>query len=152
MEIINLNITSNYDQNQQVIKAYADFEKLIHALRKKYIPAHLVIMINQHIAELNMLSGSAKTIAKELRKRQLVLLTLIEKEIKLVTRHHYRKLWMLIGMLAFGVPMGIAFGAGFDNMAFLGIGMLIGMYFGFAIGNEMDHNAYENGNQLDFSH
>lgn len=149
MEIINLNFTTAPDQDQQLTKSFVDFENMIYALRKKYIPAHLVMVINQHIAELNAMSGSSKAIARELRKRQFVLLKLIEKEIRLVAKHHYRNLWLVIGMVAFGLPMGIVFGAGFDNMSLMGIGIPIGMFFGFVIGNEMDNNAFENGKQLD---
>lgn len=149
MEIINLTLNGNHDQDRQLIKTYADFENLIYALRKKYIPSHLVIIINQHIAELNVLSGSAKAISKELRKRQFVLLKIIEKEMSLVARNHYRKLWLVIGMVAFGLPIGVVFGAGFDNMSLMGIGMPIGMFFGFTIGKEMDDKAFENGKQLD---
>ena len=74
---------------------------------------------------------------------------MVEKELKLVTKNHYRNTWLAIGMTAFGIPLGIAFGGSLGNMAFIGIGMPIGMAIGIAVGTEMDKKASENGKQLD---
>ena len=51
-------------------------------------------------------------------------------------------------MSAFGIPLGVAFGASLDNMAFLGIGIPIGMAIGMAVGAGMDKKAFEEGRQL----
>ena len=67
---------------------------------------------------------------------------MIEKELKLVTKHHYRTTWLAVGMAAFGIPFGVAFGASLGNMAFLGIGIPIGMVVGMAIGSNMDKKAF----------
>ena len=149
MELNKLSMALGADPDQNTVKAYAEFENLLSALRKKHMAAHLVVVINQHIAELNAFAGSAIAITKELRKHKMEILKLIEKEASLVTKNHYRKLWLVIGMVAFGLPLGIVFGAGFDNMPLMAIGMPIGMIFGFAIGNALDKKAFENGNQLD---
>ena len=55
---------------------------------------------------------------------------------------------MAIGMVAFGLPMGVAFGAALGNMAFLAIGMPVGLAIGLAMGSGMDAKAAEEGRQL----
>jgi hypothetical protein len=56
---------------------------------------------------------------------------------------------MAIGMSAFGIPLGVAFGTSLGNMGLLGIGIPIGMVIGMAIGSGMDKKAFEEGRQLD---
>jgi hypothetical protein len=53
-------------------------------------------------------------------------------------------------MSAFGLPLGVAFGAALGNMAFLGIGLPIGMSIGIALGNGMDTKAKNEGRQLEW--
>ena len=86
---------------------------------------------------------------KQLRKTQTSILSKIEKELKLVTKNHYRNTWLAVGMAAFGIPLGVAFGASLGNMAFLGIGLPIGMIIGMAVGTNMDTKAFDEGRQLD---
>ena len=64
-------------------------------------------------------------------------------------KKHYRNTWLAVGMAAFGIPLGLAFGATLGNMAFLGIGLPIGMVFGMSVGTNMDKKAFEEGRQLD---
>ena len=56
---------------------------------------------------------------------------------------------MALGMAAFGVPLGVAFGTSLDDMSFLAIGLPIGMVIGLAVGSGMDKKALEEGRQLD---
>ncbi len=113
------------------------------------MPSEIVNLINQNIDEINSFSGSNKDLQKQIRKSQSNILKLIEKELKLVPKNLYRTRWMVIGMTVFGVPLGMAFGASLDNMAFLGIGIPIGMVIGMAIGAGMDKKAFEEGRQID---
>ena len=57
---------------------------------------------------------------------------------------------MALGMSAFGIPMGVAFGAATDNMGLIGIGIPIGMSIGIAVGAQKDAQAAKNGLQLKF--
>ncbi len=86
---------------------------------------------------------------KRIRKSQSNILKLIEKELKLVPKNLYRSRWMAIGMSAFGIPLGVAFGTSLWNMGLLGIGIPIGMVIGMAIGSGMDKKAFEESRQLD---
>ncbi len=149
MDIKELNIRSNIEQDKKLTNKYVYFEKLLDELKKREMPSEIVNLINQNIDEINSFSGSNKDLQKQIRKSQSNILKLIEKELKLVPKNLYRTRWMVIGMTVFGVPLGMAFGASLDNMAFLGIGIPIGMVIGMAIGAGMDKKAFEEGRQID---
>lgn len=52
-------------------------------------------------------------------------------------------------MSAFGIPLGVAYVSIIGNMAFLSIGLPIGMVLGMAVGAGMDKKALKEGRQLD---
>ena len=136
------------EQDEKLKKSYAIFENLVDELKKKKIPEEILNPINQDIEEINSFSGSNKDLRKRIFKSQSNILKLIEKELKLVPKNFYRNRWLAIGMSAFGIPLGVAFGASLDNMAFLGIGIPIGMAIGMAVGAQIDQKAFEEGRQL----
>jgi hypothetical protein len=136
-------------QNKNLLRACDQFEALLAELKKKELTEEVVAYINKGIDEINAVSGSEKELRKKIRKTQSGILRFIEKELKLVTKNHYRNSWLAIGMAAFGIPLGVAFGASLGNMAFLGIGLPVGMVIGMAVGSGMDKKAFEAGRQLD---
>ena len=149
MDIKELDIKPNIEQDKKLTNKYVYFEKLIDELKRREMPSEIMNSINQNIEDINSFSGSNKDLRKQIRKSQSNILKLIEKELKLVPKNLYRTRWMAIGMSVFGVPLGMAFGASLDNMAFLGIGIPIGMVIGMAIGAGMDKKAFEEGRQID---
>lgn len=149
MDIKELFINPNIGQDKKLKNKYVYFEKLIDELKKREMPSEIVNSINQNIEDINSFSGSNKDLRKQICKSQSNILKLLEKELKLVPKNLYRTRWMAIGMSVFGVPLGMAFGASLDNMAFLGIGIPIGMVIGMAIGAGMDKKAFEEGRQID---
>ena len=74
---------------------------------------------------------------------------MIEKELKLVTKNHYRNTWLALGMAAFGIPLGVAFGTSLGNIAFIGIGLPNGLAVGIAVGTGMDKKVFEEGKLMD---
>ena len=122
--------------------------KLIQELNKKTIPEETTGFINKKIDEINEFSGSEKALSKHLLKVLSSILKEIEKKLKLVPKNHYRHTWMAIGMAAFGIPTGVAFASAMGNMAFIGIGLPIGMLIGMSVGTGLDKKAFEKGNQL----
>ena len=110
---------------------------------------HDIAGINKDIEELNNLPDTDKNLRSQVRKRQFRIVNLIEKELKIVTKNHYRNTWIALGMAAFGIPFGVALGASLGNMAFIGIGLPIGMALGMALGSTMDKKAFDEGRQLD---
>ena len=149
MVIIELSKRLDIQENKRGCRKYSSFEKLLDELRKREIPSELVNSINKDIELLNSYPNSDRAFIKQLSKSQSSILKLIEKELKLVTKNHYRTLWMTLGMSVYGVPIGAGLGAAFGNMAFIGTGIPIGMAVGIGIGIALDRKAFEKGRQLD---
>ncbi|WP_372641628.1 hypothetical protein [Ancylomarina sp.] len=149
MKIIELVRKSDIEEDKKLMAHYAFLESLIEVLRKKEIPSEIISSINQDIEAINSFSGSNKDFLKLLIKKQTEILQLLEKELKLVCKGHYRNLWMSLGMAAFGLPMGAAFGLSLGNMAFIGVGLPLGIALGMAYGATLDKKAQENGKQLE---
>ena len=146
MKIQDLISRPEINKDVKLNKAYVQLEKLINELRNKELSDEVVDSINVTIEELNSISG--KGLRNQIKKRQSKIISLIEKEHKIVPKNHYRNTWLAIGMVAFGMPLGIAFGASLGNMGYLGIGLPIGLAIGIAIGTKMDKKAFEEGRQL----
>jgi hypothetical protein len=148
MEIIPLTPSPKIEQNEKLIKNYIQFENLLNELKTRQLPDEIITHINNEISLINTTSASEKDLAKQISKSQSGILKLIEKELKLVPKNHYRNLWLPLGMSTFGLPLGVVFGLSLNNMAFLGIGLPIGMAFGVALGTALDNKAEKNGTQL----
>ena len=136
-------------ENKQLIDAYIQFEKLLTQLRKRKLPDEVVQAINTNIDLIDPDPGTEEDLRKQLRKTQSDILRLIEKELKLVTKNHYRNVWLALGIAAFGVPLGVVFGASLGNMGYLAIGIPFGLSIGLAIGTGLDKKAADEGRQLD---
>lgn len=149
MEIKELIKRPSINQNKKLIRDYAQFDKLLTELKKKALPEEIVKYINTGIDQINSFSEPEKELKKKIKKTQADILKLIEKELKLVTINHYRNIWLALGMVVFGLPLGVAFGTSMGNMGLLGIGLPIGMAIGIAVGSSMDKKAVESGRQLD---
>lgn len=148
MKIIELKKRPNIEKNSKSKEAYLQLEKLLNELTKRELPNNMVVSINKELEELNFLTDSRKELKKQIKKKQCNITKSLENELKIVSKNHYRNLWMAVGMAAFGLPFGVAFGSILGNMAFLGIGLPIGMVIGMALGSRMDKKAFEEGRQL----
>jgi len=149
MKLLELNKRPNIEKNSKLDKAYIKLNKLLGELTNRELSNEIVDAINKDILEINSIKEIGDPLKNAIRKKQSRILKLIEKEIKLVVKDHYRKTWLVLGMSAFGLPIGVAFGASLGNMGFLGIGLPIGMVIGMVIGTKMDKKAFEEGRQLD---
>ena len=146
MKINQLKPRPEISNKPKLHKVYTQFEKLIEELRTIVLPEYILVAINASIAELNLISD--EKLRSQTKKKQSKIITLIEKELKIVPINHYRNTWMAIGMAAFGIPLGAALGASLGNMGLMGVGLPIGMVIGLAIGTGMDKKAQEEGRQL----
>ncbi len=149
MELKTLKKRQDTGQNEKLGRAFTQFEKLLSELGKKELPDGVTRSINDGVERINAASQGDAELLKQLKKTQSGILKLLEKELKLVPKNHYRNSWMAIGMAVFGIPLGVAFGTSLGNMAFLGIGLPIGMAIGMGVGTSMDKKAFAEGRQLD---
>lgn len=148
MNIKNFHPIPGIEANQKLQTAYTQFDSLLVELRKRELPEAMVQAINAEIDKINALSGTEAECLKQIKKSQAQLLKLLEKELKLVVKNHYRNTWLALGMTIFGVPLGVVFGISLGNLAYLGIGLPIGMAIGISVGTGMDKKAAEEGRQL----
>tara|TARA_R110002124_G_scaffold277321_9_gene448683 strand:- start:34986 stop:35444 length:459 start_codon:yes stop_codon:yes gene_type:complete len=146
MKINSLKPRPEISNKPKLQKVYTQFEKLIDELRIIVLPEKITVFINASIDELNLISN--EKLRSQTKKKQSKIISLIEKELKIVPINHYRNIWMAIGMSAFGVPLGVALGASLGNMGFIAIGLPIGMAIGLSVGTSMDKKAQEEGRQL----
>ena len=149
MEIKALQIKSEFSQEKKLTEKILSFQQLINALNKKDLPDEIATSFNRDIEELNQFAGTAKEMMKLLGKKQHLIVARLEKELKLVTINHYRNQWLAVGMAAFGIPIGVAFGLSMGNLGLLGIGLPIGLGIGVLVGAGMDKKAKAAGKQLD---
>ena len=149
MTLFELHQKTDIDKHVKLKEAYIEFEKLLFELRKKDLPDGFVLSINQDIEELNTSSSLGDELRKIIKNIQTKNIKLLEKEIKLVPRNYYRKLWTALRMATFGILLDVALGANLGNMALIGIGMPIGLALGSGVGSGMDKKAFREGRQLD---
>lgn len=148
MQIEKLDRPAAASQDEKLENQYVNLQAILDELRSRDIPEETIGKINQEIRQVNSYTGTAKEVKKKIKSARSNILKLLEKELNLVPKSHYRNQWMAIGMSAFGLPLGVAFGASLGNMAFLSIGLPIGMAIGIAVGSGMDQKAQQEGRQL----
>jgi len=140
----------NISENLKASNAYQQLGKLLNALEVKELPTETVALINNEIEQLNSISVIDKYFVKATKEKENRIIKLMEKKHKIVPVNYYRKLWMMLGMSAFGIPLGLVFGLSIGNFGMLGIGLPIGMAIGVKVGSNMDKKAFNEGRQLDF--
>ncbi|UQD55520.1 hypothetical protein [Flavobacterium sp. K5-23] len=148
MNLIELKERQNISNNIKLNKIYIHFGNILKELDKKGLPLNIIENINQDIEELNSSSLAHNDLSKLVKKKQTNILRVIEKELKIVTKNHYRNLWLALGMSVFGLPLGVAFGLMVGNLGLLALGLPFGMLIGIAVGSKMDKKALEENRQL----
>lgn len=149
MNIIELKERQNISDNIKLSRIYVQLGELLKELKNKELTPEIIKSINHDIEELNstfLINNELRNLAK---RKQTKIIKVVEKELKIVPKNYYRNLWLVVGMSAFGLPIGVAFGLSIGNIGLLGIGLPIGMGIGIAIGSGMDKKAFEEGRQLD---
>jgi len=134
----------------KLTKKFTSLSNLIFAAGKHDLPDPFVTYLNSEIENISQFPGNTTETIKKLGEVQKVFLKKLEKEHKLVPKNYYRNLWLPLGMSAFGLPIGVAFGLLVDNIALLSIGLPIGLAIGVALGISLDQKAAKAGKQLDF--
>jgi len=126
---------------KSLAKSYSQFNILLTELRKRELTEAIVDPINLQTERINSILESEKELKTQIKKSKSIILKLIYKDLKLVTKNHYRTTWLVLGMSVFGIPIGVAQG----NIAFW---MPLGMMIGMAVGTGMDAKALKENRQL----
>jgi len=148
MQISLLKASENFSNNNNLQKAVGKFNELLIEINSRNLEETTCSIIQKEVDTLNGLAITDKKFRSNLRSAQSLIVKYIEKNHKLVPQKHYTKLWMVLGMSLFGLPLGSAIGLASKNMGLLGIGLPIGMAIGVGIGAGMDKKAANEGRQL----
>ncbi|MFC6876436.1 hypothetical protein ACFQZF_07745 [Flavobacterium myungsuense] len=149
MNIKELKNRADFSNDEKLNRTYAQFGELLNELKKKELSQDIYKLINESVDTLNVTTLNGTQLTKLLKQKQTAILKQVEKTHKIVPKNYYRNLWMLLGMSAFGLPIGAAIGSVSGNMGVLGAGLPIGMGIGIAVGMSMDKKAINEGRQLD---
>ena len=149
MKLTELKQRPDLKGNDKLESAYIQFGKLISELNSRELPHEVALAVNAEIEDINTTTDQGRELRKHIRQNQTRVIKLVEKKLKLVTKNHHRNTWLAIGMAAFGIPLGLAFGTSLGNMGFIGIGLPIGLAIGIGVGTQLDKKAAEEGRQLD---
>jgi len=151
MNIKPLNQRNSIDNNNVKLKnSLTQLQVLIAAIEQKELTNSALEKLNNEIDSFNSIDDSNPSLQKAIKKTETQLLKILDKELKIVPINHYRKLWMVLGMSAFGIPLGVAFGISIGNLGLLGLGLPIGMGIGILVGISQDKKALAEGKQLAF--
>ena len=148
MNIKELKNRVDFSNDEKLNRTYAQFGELLNELKKKELSQDIYKLINESVDTLNVTTLNGTQLTKLLKQKQTAILKQVEKTHKIVPKNYYRNLWMLLGMSAFGLPIGAAIGSVSGNMGVLGAGLPIGMGIGIAVGMLMDKKAINEGRQL----
>jgi hypothetical protein len=139
----------NLTENLKTAAIYNHFEILINLLEKRELPNEIVDFINNEIEHLNSTSETNKDFEKTIKVKENNILKLLVKNLKVVPKNYYRKLWLGQGISIIGLPIGLTIGLITRNMGLLAAGIPIGMGIGVTIGSRLDKKAFIEGRQLD---
>lgn len=151
MTLLELQPNEQFLSNSTLKEATQKVKRLLADLQKRSLPVDLIETINSKIEGINTSTLLGKPLEKLVSTTLAEILKLLEKELKLVPKYHFRNQWMALGMSAFGLPFGVIFGLSLGNMAFLGIGLPMGMAIGIALGSSLDEKAKKEGRQLNLT-
>lgn len=140
----------NITGNLKIARMYEQFGQLLNQLEQRELSDEIKGSINQEILSLNSIADTDKHFAKSVKEKESTIIRLVEKELKIVPKNYYRKLWLVLGMTVFGLPLGVVMGSSIGNMGLLGMGLPIGLGIGIAVGSSLDKKAFNEGRQLDF--
>jgi hypothetical protein len=149
MNIIELKEREDISENVKLARIYIQFQELLKELRKRELPEKIIDIVNQRIEGINSTTLTGNELGKLVKKKQTEITKMLEKELKIVPKNHYRNLWSVLGMSIFGLPIGVVYGTIIGNMAMLAIGLPIGMAIGIGLGARLDKKAFKEGRQLE---
>ena len=149
MTIIKLRGVKNLASDHRLNQLYNQFDVLLSELRNRQLPSVIVEAINKDVEEIHM-SNSLTTndLRKVMKKKQTAIISLIEKDLKLVPKNYYRTIWLALGMTVFGIPLGVLAGTLLGNFGLFALGLPIGVAIGVTIGSLKDKNAKDENRQL----
>ena len=150
MTIDNFTAESAAGGSAKIERAEKNLELLLDELRLREMPEEIVFQINEKLEHLKTLPKERKGYVSAVQKTQKAILQLLEKNLKIVPKNYYKNMGLALGIGAFGVPLGLAYGMAMGNSAYIGVGIPFGLAIGLSLGKKKDKKAEAEGRQLKF--
>ena len=150
MELEGLKTRFFSDKKKAISKEYALLEQLVQELQHRDLPPEVIVEMNQEIERLNDVLDHHLKLYFYVKSVKKKVLNSLLNDLEIVPKNYYRNLWSALGMLVFGVSLGVVFTSILDKISAFALGLPIGMAIGLVIGIEMDRRALENNKQLEF--
>lgn len=125
-----------------------DFQFLLSEISHKDISPEVEQKIEMVITDLNSWDRSARGYLKEIEKSRRKILKILHKDLGIVRRNYYTELWLPLGTVFFGIPVGIIIFILTGEIVFLGVGLPLGMFLGLGLGAYLDRRAKEKNKML----
>lgn len=122
-------------------KHFEELKNLLNDLRERPLSEDIKREINAKLVKLNNLNSTEAGFSKQVAKTKSEILDLLQKKLKMVPQNYYTSLWLSLGMTAFGLPIGAVIFALTGNIAFLAVGLPLGMGLGSFYGMSLDRKA-----------
>ena len=135
-------------KNNKASNVFVHFNQVLAVLRTKDLPSEIIEFINLSIQEFNVLPDSGVDYRRQISKMQSRIYNKLEKELGLVPKDYYKHKWLALGMIAFGIPVGVLIGIIIGNLGYLGFGLPVGLVIGGIFGAQKDKKALKEGKQL----
>jgi hypothetical protein len=134
------------DSENPLFNKYKQLAEYLTELNKNRISNDIIYQINKEVDELNTIDDQNQLL-KSIKQKQSTIVNLVEKQLKIVPKNYYRNLWIVLGMTAFGIPIGVLLGI-YVNFALFALGLPAGLAIGAIVGNKLDKKALKEGRQL----
>lgn len=137
--------------DDKLTQAYNRLQSILKIAQIKPLSEVATNKINDKIKALNSSTKINGALYRLITLTENEIVDIIEQDVKVVPVGYYSKRWLAIGMSAFGISLGVIIGLITKNMAFLGIGLPIGLGIGAIIGRQMDSKAALEGRQYEIT-
>lgn len=141
MELRKIEIGEMHNGNKSMVDALKKLQKLVTVLEKRNLPEEILIEIDREISTLNSFRGSKNKTLVAIKTTEHTILRLTRKKLGLTSEKFYISLWLPLGMVVFGMPLGTLISSITGNVAFLSLGLPIGMVLGILVGTTLDNKA-----------
>lgn len=137
------------EKKKAIINEYLFLQKLLSELQDRELPPEVIFDINLQISRLNAVDDNHNKLNFYFKLVRRKVLKKLSDDLDLVPKNYYRNLWLSLGSIVFGLPLGVIFSILLNNTTFIAIGLPFGLLLGIVVGLEMDRKAIENNNQLE---
>lgn len=129
-----------------IVKGLDTLAKIYRQLDERKID---ITDLEIHTTDISNTIQSGEYSVGKITKLKNSLSQTLNKKYGLTIKGYYQSLWMVLGMSAFGIPLGTILGLSLDNFGLFGIGLPLGMVVGIAVGAQKEKKAEAAGTVLE---